>query len=224
MSSPLVSVIVPACRETVHLVRLLQSLENEKDVEVIVAIPAGDEESAKSAAPFGVKIVKGEKGRGAQMNLGASEAKANNLLFCHADTLLPEDWKETVINILERESVAGGGFKFSIDSPLLKYRLIAAGTNVRAAIFGLVYGDQALFTRRDTYRLAGGFRPLPVMEDVDFVRRLRRIGKIVIVNKYIKTSPRRWEKDGAFYRTLRNVIMIFLYLLGVPPERLARFY
>ncbi len=193
-------------------------------MEVIVSIPAGDEESANSAVPFGVKVVEGAKGRGAQLRLGAMAASGKNLLFCHADTMLPEGWKEAVLKTTGQESIAGGAFKFAIDSPLFKYRMIAAFTNVRAALLGLVYGDQALFTSGEIYRKMGGFRPLPIMEDVDFVNRLRRVGKLKIVDEYIKTSPRRWDKEGAAYCTLRNSILILLYMLGVPPERIARFF
>ena len=216
--------IVPAHAETAHLARLLDSIAGDSDLEVIVSIPAGDDLSAKTAAPFGVTVCEGVKGRGAQLHLGAQAAGGANLLFCHADTILPEGWKEAVIKTMARESVSGGAFKFAIDSPLLKYGVIAATANVRAGLLGLVYGDQAVFTSRDIYLKTGGFRPLPVMEDVDFIARLRRIGKVVIVDKPAKTSPRRWEKEGTVYCTLRNAILIFLYLLGVAPEKLARFF
>lgn len=221
MGSPVVSVIIPAYREKDYLVRLLRQIAGEKDTEVIVAVPSGDEESAASAAPFDVKLVEGERGRGAQLHNGASAAKGNYLMFCHADTILPCDWRETVIKTMERPRVAGGGFRFSIDSPLFKYRLISVATNIRVAVSGLVYGDQALFTSRKIYDRIGGFRPLPVMEDVDFVGRLRKTGKIVIDDMQIKTSARRWEQDGAVNRTLLNSALIFLYLIGVSPKRLA---
>lgn len=224
MSSPVISVIIPAYREKDHLNRLLKQIADEKDTEVIVAVPAGDAVSAATAAPFDVKLVESEKGRGAQLHNGALAAKGNCLLFCHADTVLPEVWRETIIKTMERENVVGGGFRFAIDSPQLKYRMISAGTNLRVAVLFLVYGDQALFTSREIYEKVGGFRPLPVMEDVDFVSRLREIGKIVIVDSEIKTSARRWEKEGAFKRTVLNSVMIFLYLIGVSPKRLATFY
>lgn len=223
MSSPVLSVIIPAYREKDHLVNLLKHVTAEKDTEVIVAVPAGDAESAASAARFDVKLVEGEKGRGSQLHNGAAAAKGKYLLFCHADTILPHGWRETVIKTMEQPGVAGGGFRFSIDSPLIKYRVISAGTNIRVAVSGLVYGDQALFTSREIYERIDGFRPLPIMEDVEFVGRLRKIGKIVIVDREIKTSARRWEKDGAFNRLLLNSVMIFLYLIGVSPERLAKF-
>ena len=221
MDSPVISVIIPAYREKEHLAVLLKQIAGDKDTEIIVAVPAGDAVSRASAAEFDVKLVESEKGRGAQLHCGASAAKGRHLMFCHADTILPHGWKETVIKTMEQPGVAGGGFRFSIDSPLFKYRVISAGTNLRVAVSGLVYGDQALFTSREIYERIGGFRPLPVMEDVEFVSRLRKIGKIVIADSRIKTSARRWEKDGAFNRLLLNSVMIFLYLIGVPPERLA---
>ena len=224
MSSPAISVIIPAYREKEHLGDLLKQITGDEDTEVIVAVPKGDAESGAAAAEFDVKLVESEKGRGAQLHGGASAATGKNLMFCHADTILPHGWKETVIKTMEQPGVAGGGFSFSIDSPLLKYRVISAGTNLRVAISGLVYGDQALFTSREIYKKIGGFKPLPVMEDVDFVSRLRKAGKVVIAGSKVKTSARRWEKEGALNRTLLNSIMIFLYLIGVPPERLAKFF
>ena len=224
MSSPAISVIIPAYREKEHLADLLKQIAGNKDTEIIVAVPAGDAESPATAAEFDVKLVESEKGRGAQLHRGALAATGKNLMFCHADTILPHGWKETVIKTMELPGVAGGGFSFSIDSPLLKYRVISAGTNLRVAASGLVYGDQALFTSREIYGRIGGFRPLPVMEDVEFVGRLRKIGKIVIADGRVKTSARRWEKEGALNRTLLNSIMIFLYLIGVSPERLMKLF
>lgn len=224
MSSRVLSVIIPAYREKEHLADLLTQIAGDEDTEIIVAVSGGDTESRATAARFNVKLVESEKGRGAQLHQGALAATGKNLMFCHADTILPDGWKESVTKTMEQPGVAGGGFRFSINSPLLKYRVISAGTNLRVAVSGLVYGDQALFTSREIYETVGGFRPLPVMEDVDFVSRLRKIGKIVIVDREIKTSARRWEKDGAFNRLLLNTVMIFLYLIGVSPERLVKLF
>lgn len=222
MKSKTLSVIIPACGETESLEKLLPLFQKEEDVEIIVSIQSGDDLSRKSAARFGVAPLEAEGGRGKQLDNGARHAAGGILLFCHADTILPVGWKDMVIDTLNRPGVAGGAFRLKFDSSRRVFRLIAFIANLRASFLGLAYGDQALFTTAEIYRETGGFRPLPIMEDVDFVRRLAKLGKVCVVNAEAVTSPRRYEKNGILPEVIRNFFLITFYLLGVPLEKLAR--
>lgn len=219
-----VSVIIPARREEFFLTRLLASLAPVSGVEVIVSVPRGDAISARVAATFGVTVVEGEAGRGAQLRAGGEKAGGDALLFCHADAVLPEGWKEGVLSCLAEKGVGGGAFRLRIDTPAFAGRLISLGANWRGRLLGLVYGDQAVFTTRTNYKKIGGFPPLPIMEDVDFVRRLGRIGRFVLLPQEVLVSPRRWEEEGYLFGTVRNAALVFLYLLGVPANRLTAWY
>ncbi len=218
---PDVSVIIPAYREKENLRQLLALLRDEPGVEIIVSIPAGDSVSLETARNAGVRIVEGEQGRGAQMDNGAKQAEGRILLFCHADTILPEGWKQTAMKIMQNPGTAGGAFRLKFDSPRTAFRCVAFWANMRAFFFGYVYGDQAIFTTQERYRLAGGFRPLPIMEDVDFIARLRKFGKICIAGSAVTTSARRYEKNGVWKTVARHLALIFLYLLGLHPVKLA---
>ncbi len=222
--APLVSVIIPAFREGALLERLLASLVPVPGVEVVVSIPYGDEISERTAAKFPALVVQGERGRGAQLCSGVAKAGGEVFLFCHADAMLPDGWKDAVLSCLVEPGVVGGAFRLRIDSPSFAARIISLGAFLRGGILGLVYGDQAIFTTRQNYEKAGGFAPYPIMEDVDFVRRLRRIGRFALLGREMLVSPRRWEKEGYLFCTLRNAALMALYLLGVSPGRLTAWY
>jgi len=224
---PDVSVIIPAYREKENLRKLLALLRDEPGVEIIVSIPAGDSVSLETVrnADARVRIVEGEQGRGAQLDNGAKQAEGLILLFCHADTIPPEGWKQTVINIMQNPGTAGGAFRLKFDSHRPVFRCVAFWANLRASFLGLVYGDQAIFTTKERYRLAGGFRRLPIMEDVDFIAQLRKFGKIRMAGSAVTTSARRYEKNGVWKTVARNTVLITLYKLGiqtVKPADIAR--
>jgi rSAM/selenodomain-associated transferase 2 len=220
----MVSVIIPAWRETDNLSRLLSSIEDEKGVEVIVTIPDGDKLSKETASRFDVMVVSGSAGRGAQLAKGASTATGEIFIFCHADTELPTGWRESVINLLAGENISCGVFRLRFDAPGRAYRVIEFVGNLRSALLGLPYGDQTLFTTRRAYYSAGGFKPMPLMEDVDMVRRLSRLGRVATHEDFVKTSARRYEKTGLLKGVAKNYLIIILYMLGVSPATLAKWY
>ena len=163
-------------------------------------------------------------GRGAQMNDGARHARGRWLVFLHADTRLGAGWIDALRRLDEQPRIVGGSFRFALDSPARWARWIEWGVRIRVRLFDLAYGDQALFVRRTVFEELGGYRELPLMEDVDFIRRLRRHGHLEHADVPALTSARRWERDGWFRRTVDNVLLVALFLAGYPPERLARHY
>jgi hypothetical protein len=144
-------------------------------------------------------------------------------VFLHADTRLQAGWTDALRSLDERR-IVGGSFRFALDSPARWARWIEWGVKIRVSLFGLAYGDQALFVRRAVFEQIGGYRELPLMEDVDFIRRLRRHGRLEHADVPALTSARRWERDGWFFRTFENVFLVALFLAGYPPDRLARRY
>ncbi|MBI3754497.1 MAG: TIGR04283 family arsenosugar biosynthesis glycosyltransferase [Deltaproteobacteria bacterium] len=217
-----ISVIIPTLNEEKYLKDALISIG--PDLEIIIADAGSSDSTLKIASCFTEKIILSEKGRGAQMDKGAREAAGDTLLFLHADTRLPDSWRGELASALKDAKVIAGGFRLKIDSGRFYFRVIEAMVNLRSRRCGLIYGDQALFVRKDAFFAVRGFQGLPLMEDVDLIRRLKKAGKIILLDAHVSTSPRRWEKKGILRATLKNWMFLSLYYLGVAPERLYRRY
>ena len=172
----------------------------------------------------GVEWIRSARGRGVQMNVGAKRARGRWLVFLHADTRLGDGWLDVLRRVDGRPSIVGGSFRFALDSPAYWARWIERGVRLRVRFLDLAYGDQALFARRSIFEELRGYREMPLMEDVDFVRRLRRRGRLEHADVPAVTSARRWERDGWVTRTVENVVLILLFLAGWPPAGLARRY
>jgi rSAM/selenodomain-associated transferase 2 len=223
---PFVSVIVPVLGDTKCLEPAFASIDHHATVEIVAVnggapTPAIDE--AQRTTPS-VRWMASLPGRGRQMNVGASRATGTWLLFLHADTRRPAGWLEELQRISAAGSVIGGSFRFQLDSPSRWARVIEGGVAARVRWFQLPYGDQALFARRDIFVALGGYRELPLMEDVDFVRRLRRAGSLYHSSLSAVTSARRWEADGWVRRSSENLLLVLLFFLGVSLEWLALRY
>lgn len=217
-----ISVIIPTLNEESCLGHTLKSIGS--GIEIIIVDAGSSDSTIKIANKLTDKIILSEKGRGSQMDRGAREAAGDVLLFLHADTILPKDWKEQIAASLKDDRIVAGGFRLKIDSKKYFFRLIEKMVNLRSKYFGLIYGDQAIFVRTDVFFAAGGFAGLPLMEDVDLMRRLRKKAKPILLKAYVCTSPRHWEQRGIFKTTVRNWIFLFLYSIGIPPERLYQCY
>lgn len=191
-------------------------------VEVIVCDGGSRDATRQVAAAAGAEVLDGPRGRGIQLAAGARRASGDWFVFLHADTRLEAGWAEALATL--PDAVVGGAFRFAVDSPRRRYRSVEAGVALRCRLFRLPYGDQGLFCRRSAYHQVGGFPPLPLMEDVAFVRRLHRAGRLAFPAVRALTSSRRWERHGLVGATLRNGWLLGLYGLGWPPDRLARLY
>jgi rSAM/selenodomain-associated transferase 2 len=216
-----ISVVIPALDEQEAIASALQSVATEAD-ELIVVDGGSHDETAVRALAAGARVLHRSGGRGPQLDCGAREARGDWLLFLHADTRLEPGWAAELRQVPQR--FAGGAFRFAVDSSRRAFRVIEAGVRLRCAILQLPFGDQALFARREAYAACGGFPPLPLMEDVEFVRRLRRIGPLAFLRGHAATSARRWERRGLVRTSLGNLRLLSLYFAGRPPERLAAEY
>ena len=222
---PLVSVIIPVWRDHVALTTALHRLHPTETIEVVVAYVLDEESryaSIREQHP-GIRWVAAPRGRAAQMNAGAAISRGRWLLFLHADSELPPDWLQVIAQADARAYVAGA-FALGLDSRDWRARVIEFGVRLRVAIFGLPYGDQALFVRRDTFVSLEGYRDLPLMEDVDFVCRVKQTGRVFTSQSVVTTSARRWEHDGWMRRSAQNVGLAMRYLAGGSPAQLAQQY
>jgi rSAM/selenodomain-associated transferase 2 len=224
---PLVTIVIPVLNDTPALTSLLPTLPVGPPVEVVVVDGgSGDDRGwdALRERHAAVEWIRSARGRGVQMNAGAKDARGRWLLFLHADTRLGAGWLDVLRRLDDDPSIIGGSFRFALDSTARWARWIERGVRLRVRLFDLPYGDQALFARREVFRELGGYTDLPLMEDVDFIRRLGRRGRLEHADVPALTSARRWERDGWVRRTVENTALILLFLAGWSPARLARRY
>ncbi|HUV12519.1 MAG TPA: TIGR04283 family arsenosugar biosynthesis glycosyltransferase [Acidobacteriota bacterium] len=224
MPTPSISIVIPTLNERENLTRILASCDPPEDVEIIVVDGGSVDGTPEFAARSGVKLVISEPGRGKQMNVGAKMGKGEILLFLHGDTILPQGYHARVISLLETEGVVAGAFLLSIEGRPVSLRIIERVVNLRARILQMPFGDQALFMKKSVFEQVGGFREIPLMEDFDLVRALRKLGKIGMAEESVLTSGRRWERFGPWRTTLMNQIAIVAHLLGISPVSIAKFY
>ena len=221
---PSVSVVIPALNEASQLGRTLAALAPVREVEVVVVDGGSADDTVAIARSAGVRAVAARPPRSVQMNAGAALSSGGILLFLHADTRLPAGFQEPVRRALSAPRVAAGAFHLRIDAAGRGLRITEQAANLRSRLLQMPYGDQALFLRRDVFWGLGGFPPFPIMEDFEFIRRLRRRGRIAMVPDAVRTSPRRWLRVGVAKTWLINQAVIAAYLLGVSTERLASWY
>jgi rSAM/selenodomain-associated transferase 2 len=218
----LISVIIPVLCDAEALGRTLAATDF-RGVDVIVSSTSDDLSLASlHVARPDIVWVDAPRGRARQMNAGAAVAGGQWLVFLHADTRLPPGWTQAIDAAHQDPRVNAGCFRFALDSASTMARLIEQGVRARVALFGLPYGDQAIFVRRDAFEALHGYADLPIMEDVDLVRRLGRRGRLFRSALPAITSARRWERDGWIARSVRHLALILLYFCGVPPARLIR--
>jgi rSAM/selenodomain-associated transferase 2 len=191
--------------------------------ETVVVDGGSTDGTAAIAEREGAHLVHSARGRGIQLAAGAAAAAGDWLLFLHADTLLAPGWREAADRHIGRRPDQAACFRFRLDSADRRARLVEAGVALRVRLLALPYGDQGLLLSRRLYEAVGGFRPLPLMEDVDLVRRIGA-GRIERLEVAAATSAERWRRDGWVRRSGRNLACLALYRLGMSPERLARLY
>ena len=240
--SPLVSIVIPVVADDEAAARLLGQIPPDPRVEVVIADGQGDLRLSGAASERpDVTVLRTPRGRAVQMNAGAAVARGAWLLFLHADSILPDGWLDGFVNVAAggpthgnpahagRSGQAGhyvqyvgGWFRFALDDPAWQARMIERGVRWRVRRLRLPYGDQGLFAARTVFDALGGYREMPLLEDVDLVRRLLKAGPVVELPLTLTTSARRWRSEGWLRRSARNLVLITLYFAGVSPERLAR--
>lgn len=223
-AAALLSVVIPARDEEAWIGRRLEELRREENLEVIVADGGSGDRTREIASDGGALLVSGRAGRAAQMNAGAAAARGGVLLFLHADTRLAPGFADLVRRALEDPRTVGGAFRFATDSRRRSLRLVERVARWRARRLGVILGDQAIFVRRRDFDAIGGFPDQPILEDGELVRRLRRRGRLALLEAEAVTSARRWEAHGVWRTSAANGFVLAAWSLGAPAAALARWY
>ncbi|MHC4243154.1 MAG: TIGR04283 family arsenosugar biosynthesis glycosyltransferase [Planctomycetota bacterium] len=222
------SIIIPVLNEQDQINTFLkkikeQDFEDYFEIIVVDGDPLGG--TIEAIQDKDITCITSPKGRGLQMNAGAAVAQGEILIFLHADTALPKNALKKIDEAMRDPLYVGGAFDLWIDSDRLFLKYISVRASLRSRWNRIPYGDQAIFIRKKYFDQIGGYKEIPLMEDVDLMRRIKKDGKkIFILPDKVTTSARRWESDGILYTTMRNQILIRLFYLGISPHRLAKYY
>ncbi len=222
------SIIMPVYHEAGTIndcIDHLHGLKHEGAVEIVIV--DGDPQGSTINVIQDKQVLKSisRRGRATQMNRGASLASGDILVFLHADTLLPPDALTMVRSCMQAGLTGAGAFDLGIKSDRRIFRITEKYVALRTRLTRIPYGDQAIFMRKEYFEMIGGYKDIPLMEDVEIMQRIKKRGdRIRIIPEKIMTSPRRWEQDGILFRTMKNMTTQFLYYLGVSPHRLVHFY
>jgi rSAM/selenodomain-associated transferase 2 len=198
--------------------------EKERDTEIIVVDGGSADRSVEIARPRCDRVIEGPRGRGRQMNAGAAVSTGEVLAFVHADTIVPASFAYDIHFALREARVAGGRFDVAFDDRSPALMMVATMINARSRMMRSATGDQAIFVRREIFERLGGYAEIDLCEDVDFVRRMRSLGRVACLRSQVTTSPRRWRRDGVARTIVRMWIVKSLFLAGVSPARLKRYY
>ncbi len=216
------SIVIPTLNEEQPLAEVLPPAVAAAD-EVWVSDGGSTDRTAHLAESLGARVVRGSPGRGAQLNRGAERADGEILLFLHADTRLPPGAAAPMRRAI-RSGAVGGGFRLRFDTRHLGMRCIARVANLRTRLTGCPLGDQAQFVHREAFAALGGYPDWPILEDLEFSRRLKRRGRTVLIGDPVSTSPRRYLRRGIVRTVATNWLIFALFFAGLPPRRLARLY
>ncbi len=216
-----ISVVIPTLNAAATLAETIAAVGSVD--EVIVADGGSLDATALQAQSAGARVIASPKGRGPQLAAGIAAATSEWLLLLHADTRLTPNWRLDAATHMRNNPAKAAYFRFMLDSADPRARRLERLVRWRCRVLSLPYGDQGLLIHRDTLRQVGGMRPLPLMEDVDLIRRLGR-RRLVGLTAGAVTSAAKWERDGWYRRSGRNLLCLSLWFLGVPAGRIAQIY
>lgn len=222
MRQPRIAVVIPTLNEGPWLRRILPPLADIAD-RIVVSDGGSVDDTVAVAHRNRAQVVVGPKGRGLQLNKGATASEADAYVFLHADTELPAGALPAIRGALD-DGFVGGGFFVTFDSPRPVFRFGSRMINLRTRLTRLPLGDQAQFASSAAFKSIGGFKAWPILEDLDFIRRLRRTGPLTVLSPPVTTSARRFELNGPVRTLATNWLIFALFAIGVSPHALQRLY
>jgi rSAM/selenodomain-associated transferase 2 len=218
-----ISIIIPTLNEEQNIGAIADTLQGRAG-EIIIVDGGSSDRTVLFARKRGIRVEHSAAGRATQLNHGAACAGGSVLLFLHADTRLPENFAEPLLQTLGRRDVIAGAFSLAIRDAGPALRFIALCATVRSRCLQLPYGDQAIFIKREQFVRLGGFPQVPIMEDFLLIRKAKTLGRVHTVPERVTTSARRWQRLGVVRTTLINQMIILGFVLRISPERLAALY
>lgn len=219
-----ISIIIPSLNEGAYIQKTLEHLHSlPGNFEIIVADGGSTDNTVKLVQEFNsVKLITSQKGRGKQMNKGATVATGDILLFLHADTFLPDDAYTDITGYMRQNKNIGGSFYLKFDKKHLLLNCYSWCSRHNLEFF--TYGDHAFFIRTKVFEEIGGYKEIPFMEDIEIQKRLRKAGRFKKLKTGVVTSARRFQKTGTLKQLAMNILLVFAFNLGVPPAKLKQFY
>ena len=196
----------------------------EEGHEIIVVDGGSKDHSLNIAKSIGCKIISTKSSRGFQQHKGASISVNDIMVFLHADTTLPSSALISIKQALSKKNITWGRFNVSFTNQKLIYKIIAWFMNKRSCLTGIVSGDHALFVKREVYFECGGFSDIPIMEDIDISKKLKKYSKPICLTDKVTTSARKWEKNGVLNTIFLMWRLRFLFYIGIPADKLAKYY
>lgn len=221
-----ISVIIPTLNEARIIADTLSHTAGLGFDELIVVDGGSTDGTASIAATnmSGARVIAAPRGRARQLNVGAQASQGDILVFLHADTHLPLTARQEIVAAFTDDGIVGGRFDVRFDRPTVLGRIISTMMNYRSRWSGVATGDQAIFVSRRTFDQLGGFADIPLMEDIDFSRRMKRMGRLAMLQDHVVTSFRRWDAKGPVKTIVLMWGLRFLYWIGVSPHRLQHYY
>ena len=219
-----ISIVIPVLNEEKSITEIVTALMPLKPHELIIVDGGSSDRTPEICNRLDVTLLSSSRGRGTQMNQGAKQATGDVLLFLHADTRLPDSAFDDIRAALGNPQCVGGRFDVQLDGSYWLLDVIGAMISLRSRMSRVATGDQGIFVRREIFAELGGYPDIPLMEDVAFSRALKRRGAVACLRSRVITSARRWEKEGIWRTILKMWTLKSLYLLGVSPVRLKRYY
>ncbi|MEM9340537.1 MAG: TIGR04283 family arsenosugar biosynthesis glycosyltransferase [Bacteroidota bacterium] len=222
LNSKFISVVIPTLNEELTIGHLLNDLKNANELEIIVVDGGSDDRTVEVVNSYaGVQLLNSQPGRAVQLNMGATEAKGEFLWFLHADSRFEGGILNDLLIQIKKSKCSGSCF-LKFDKSGFWYTLYSKFSKINWSIF--TYGDQGIFVKRSLFLELGCYRQIPIMEDIDLVRRIRKRCHFQKLDLPVVTSARRFERNGVVRQELKNIALVFLYLLGISPYFLKRFY
>ncbi|MBT6155009.1 MAG: glycosyltransferase family 2 protein [Planctomycetaceae bacterium] len=219
-----ISIIIPTLNEADRIADVVGRAQALGDDCEVIVVDGGSDDATMSCAQAADICLQVPQGRASQQNAAVQTATGDVLLFLHADCWLEEGALQAVRLALADESIVGGCFRQAIEAAGMRFRLLEWGNALRVKTCKWAYGDQGIFIRRDIFESLGGFPDVRLMEDLLLMKRLKKVGRIALLEQRIHVSARRWQQRGVIRQTLRNWSLIILAQCGVSPNRLAGFY
>lgn len=224
----MLSIIIPTLNEAANISRIFDNISSslhDNDYEIIISDGGSSDSTMKIAESFSGKTIISQPGRGSQLNNGALHSKGDVLLFIHADSILPESFDLLISKIMnDHNTDCWGFFLLQLSSRRRIFRIIEKMINLRSTVTSVSTGDQGLFISKSLFEKVSGYKQIPIMEDIDIAKRLKKIVSPMIIQTPIITSSRRWEQYGVIRTIVLMWALRFLFFIGISPVSLKSYY